>query len=288
MSKIYSGIRLSWELFLRRALSVKVLTLLLLLGIMYNIFLSPVKHFCVAVGHPASPWVFPLLISDLNFLTFFASAIVYYFSDVPFMNDWATYQVIRTGRVKWAWGQIGSLILSSFAYVIITALVTGLILLPGITLGEGWGKVFYTLAMTNAGSEFNIPFAVSYGIISRLTPFGAMGIAIVTDGLVILFIGLLMFAVSLYVSRLWANALALGMAVFPIVVRNIGNTVPWLVNCSPVSWMRMTEISVSGETGTDGPLLAACVIALLAGCAVLSAVIIRKICRVDFVLTKED
>ena len=288
MSKIGSKLNFAWKLFLAKLLSMKTLTLLLLLGILYHIFLSPVKSFSQSVNYPVCPWIFPFLISDIYFVILFMSAVVYYFSDVPFMKEWTMYQVIRTGRVEWACGQIGSIIFSSFAFIVIAIFETGLMLLPNITLSEGWGKVLYTLSMTNAAGEYRIPFSVSYDIINKFGTFQAMGISILMGGLVIMFIGLLMFSLSLYISRLWANIIAMLFVILPIVVENIGDIVPWLVYCSPISWMRMSEIDVRSGMRWQMPTALTSSIILLIACIVLSATIIWKIHGVDFKLIKED
>lgn len=288
MSRKCSNYNLAWKLFLKRLWSIKTLTLVLLLGIIYHIFLSPVKEFSEAVQYPVSPWIFPFLISDIYFVILFMASVVYYYSDVPFMKDWTMYQVIRTGRVKWACGQIGSIIFSSFVFILIAIFETILILLPDITLSEGWGKILYTLSMTNAASEYRIPFSVPYDIITKFEPIQAVGIVILMGGLVIAFIGLLMFTLSLYISRLCANIVAMLFVVLPIVLENIGDVVPWLVYCSPVSWMRISELNLQPGMVSQTPTLLKCIIILMASCIVLSMAIIWKINKVDFKFMKED
>lgn len=288
MSKMGSSLKLAWKFFLAKLLSMKTLILLVLLGFIYHIFLSPLKSFSQSVNYPVSPWIFPFLVSDIYFVILFMAAVVYYFSDVPFMKEWTMYQVIRTGRVKWACGQIGSVIFNSFAFIVIAILETGLMLVPDITLREGWGKVLYTLSMTNAAGEYQIPFSVSYNIISKYGALQAVGISVLTGGLVMMFIGLLMFSLSLYISRLWANIIAMLFVILPIVIENVGNIFPWLVYCSPVSWMRLSVIDTGVGIGRQAPTLLTCCIALLIACIVLAVTIIWKICRVDFKLLKED
>lgn len=280
MNRICSQIKLSWRVFIDKFFSVKTFTLLLLLGVIYHIFLSPVKDFSAFVDYPVSPWIFPFLISDVYFVILFMAAVVYFFSDVPFMKEWTLYQVIRTGRVRWVFGQIGSIILSSFVFVLFAEVISGMLLLPNIILDEGWGKVLYTLSITNAGSEYQIAFLISYDIISRFEPVQAVGLSVLISSFVILFLGLWMFTISLYVSRLWANVAAMLFVILPIVIENIGDDVTWLVYCSPVSWMRISEVNVSSISGMIGGLLLACVI--------LSGAIIWKIIRVDFEVTKEN
>ena len=291
MNKIGTQLKFGWRLFVDRTVSVRMLTLLLLLGFVYHIFLSPLNSFLKSVQHPICPCIFPFLLSDIYFLILFMSAAVSYFSDVPFMKSWTIYQVIRTGRVRWALGQIEAIILSSFAFVILAVSMTGIVFLPDITLSEGWGKVLYTLAMTGISGEFDIPFSISYEIISRYTVWEALGVTILISGMVITFIGLLMFCVSLIGSRLWANMLAMLFVVIPMVQLNLGRAAAGLAYISPVSWMNLSQLDIrsAGVRGVGNTLsLGYCTAALGITCLLLSIVIIWKIRTADFQLVKED
>ena len=94
------------------------------------------------------------------------------------MKSWTMYQVVRTGRVRWALGQIGTIVLSSYIFVLIAIGMTGGLLLPNITLDEGWGKVLYTLSMTGTSDGLDIPFGIPYEIISQYTVGEAVGVTI--------------------------------------------------------------------------------------------------------------
>ena len=79
MNKIGTQLKFSWRLFVDRTVSVRMLTLLLLLGFVYHIFLSPLNSFLKSVQYPICPCVFPFLLSDIYFLILFMSAAVSYF-----------------------------------------------------------------------------------------------------------------------------------------------------------------------------------------------------------------
>ena len=286
MSRIKYQFKLSGQLFISKILSIKMATLFLLLGFIYHIFLSPIKNFSTSVNYPISPWVFPFLLSDVYFIVLFMSAVVYFYSDVPFMKEWTMYQMIRTGRVRWAIAQIEVIFISAFAFIVIAFISSSLILFPNITLEEGWGKVLYTLSMTNAAGDYSIPFGISYNIISGYTVQEAVGVTIIFGGIIIAFLGMLMFAVSLYASRLWANIIAMILVILPIVVENVGDIFPWLIYFSPISWMRVSEMMFNSKRmsmmGTGYMLLLALI------CFVLAIMIVFKIRKVDVKLIKED
>ena len=286
MNKIRSQIKFGWRLFVNRTVSIRMFTLLLLLGFVYHIFLTPLNSFVKSVNHPICPFIFPFLLSDIYFLVLFMAAVVYYFSDAPFMKNWTMYQVIRTGRVRWAFGQIETILISSFTFVILAIGMTGILFLPNVTLSEGWGKVLYTLSMTGASGDFSIPFSIPYEILSHYTVLEGLGVTILVDGMVIAFIGLLMFCISLIGSRLLANVVAMIFVIMPMIQLNIGMAVPELNYVSPVSWMNLSKIDITG-TGSGLPL-SYCVTILGIMSILLSIVIIWKIRTVDFQMVKED
>lgn len=286
MNKIRSQIKFGWRLFVNRTVSIRILTLLLLLGFVYHIFLSPLNSFVKSVNHPICPFIFPFLLSDIYFLVLFMAAVVYYFSDAPFMKNWTMYQVIRTGRVRWALGQIETILISSFTFVILAIGMTGILLLPNVTLTEGWGKVLYTLSMTGVSGDFNISFSIPYEILSSYTVLEGLGVTILVGGMVIAFIGLLMFCISLTGSRLLANVVAMVFVIMPMIQLNIGMAVPELDYVSPVSWMNLSKIDI---TATESGLsLSYCVAILGIMCLLLSTAIIWKIRTVNFQTVKED
>lgn len=286
MNKIRSQIKFGWRLFVNRTVSIRMFTLLLLLGFVYHIFLTPLNSFVKSVNHPVCPFIFPFLLSDIYFLVLFMAAVVYYFSDAPFMKNWTMYQVIRTGRVRWAFGQIETILISSFTFVILAIGMTGILLLPNVTLSEGWGKVLYTLSMTGASGDFNIPFSIPYEIISRYTILEGLGVTILVGVMVIAFIGLLMFCISLIGSRLLANVVAMVFVIMPMIQLNIGMAVPELDYVSPVSWMNLSKIDITG-TGSGLPF-SYCIVLLGIMNILLSMAIVWKIRTVDFQMVKED
>ena len=78
---------------------------MLLLFVAINIYVSPIKDFSVMTNFKVTPWVFPFLISDANFLAMFMAGVVYYFSNVPFMQKTYSYYLLREGRKKWVMEQ---------------------------------------------------------------------------------------------------------------------------------------------------------------------------------------
>ena len=63
---------------------------------------QPYLQFVKEKNYPISWCIFPFYMSSFGILSIFYVGIVYIHSDVPFMQHINMYQVIRTGRERWA------------------------------------------------------------------------------------------------------------------------------------------------------------------------------------------
>ena len=113
-----------------------------------------------------------------------------------------------------------------------------------------------------------------------------LGVTILVGGMVIAFIGLLMFCISLIGSRLLANVVAMVFVIMPMIQLNIGMSVPELDFISPVSWMNLSKLNIKGSGNELS--IGYCVAVLGILCILLSIIIIWKIKTVDFQIVKED
>lgn len=253
------------------------------------LYLKPLRRFSAAAGYPCAPWLFPFLISDLYFLFLFLLGNIYYFSDVPFMQYQNMYQVIRTGRKRWAAGQVAAICIQSFLIVFVEMAASVLLMSGHLEWTDGWGKLLHTAAIKGIPSEYRPLFGMSYDAMQLFTPVGFMALTLLLCTLVLCLIGLLMFAVSLYVGRIAAVAVATAMTVMIFFVEDVHpmrtRQVALFV---PASWMRVTHL----ETKTFGyfrmPPLSYILTFLIIGIILLGFLIIRRIDRVEFEWTKED
>lgn len=75
---------------------------------------QPYLQFVKEKNYPISWCIFPFYMSSFGILSIFYVGIVYIHSDVPFMQHINMYQVIRTGRERWAISQIAGILIRSF------------------------------------------------------------------------------------------------------------------------------------------------------------------------------
>lgn len=199
------------------------------------------------------------------------------------MKSWTMYQIIRTGRILWAWGEIAAVVLQSFAFVFLAIVMSASIVFPYYTFQEGWGKVLYTLSMTSLAQDYDIRFGISYQLISGYGVVQTLCLELLVGTMVITFIGLLMFCVSLFFSRILANIAAMFFVMLPIVQVNMGKAVSWLSFISPVSWLNLTELGQPGKPTVQG-----CLIILLMINILLGILVVFRMKTVDFVVSKEE
>jgi hypothetical protein len=214
--------------------------------------------------------------------------VVYYFSDVPFMQYQNMYQVVRTGRKTWAMGQIGGILLQSFLIMGISILISMLLLLFRGTFSLEWGSLLHTAAVTKLSLAYNY-YQFSYKTMQMFRPWELMSLTFVLGGLIISFTGLLMFAVSLLASRVAAMAVSTGLAAMIYVMEWIHPALAVRVGrFMPMNWLRVANLGVTKLGFYRTPTLEYMLTFLLIGIPVLSALIVWRIRRIEFEWTKED
>jgi len=288
MNKAAAKIVFIFCIFKQKFWSLKTGIIMFLLYFVMYVFLAPIKQFSIASDYKSSPWIFPFLITNMYFLFTFMTFVVYYFSNVPFMQKWGMYQMIRIGRMRWAFVQMISIFLSALGFIIIAILLSIVCLIPQIQLESGWGKVIYSLALTDASEQYMIPVDFRYEFIKSSTPIEAMVQTLLIGCLVITFLGMIMFAASICFNRLCAILTAMIFVVMPIVTENMAyfiRKLPWF---SPISWLRVTRIGGKdfdwGIMPDSSFIIGALIIMIIS----LSIIILWRVRTVDFQWNSED
>lgn len=286
MNRTISGIRYITQVFKQHFFSSRTVGFLALQFFVLHVFLSPLRDFCVSVNYPVSLWSIIFVFTSPYFAFFFIAGIIYFYSNVPYMHYAQTYQIIRTGRLKWLDGKIANVLLSAVCLGILEVLLSFIPLIGAIHFEPDWGKVLYTLSMTDAVDSLGLSFTVPYDILMYYNPRHALLLIIFILILVIAFIGLLMFCISLYFSRMTAVNVAMGMNILQIVVLNMSYRYRWLNFISPISWLDINSISIKDDGKL--PTFLFIVIFLILAAVILSVLSALRIKRIDFQWNKED
>ncbi|MBU5416405.1 hypothetical protein [Anaerobutyricum soehngenii] len=217
---------------------------------------QPYLQFIHEKQYPITWCIFPFYMSAYAILAVFYLGIVYIHSDVPFMQYHNMYQVIRTGRLRWVVGQIGGIICRSFFAVIVTAIGAILPFAGNLEWSNNWGKLAKTLSMQGIEKNFGfaensfVDFRFFYEIMQKKTPLELMTHTVLVCTLICSFLGILMFVLSLYISKMIAVAGALASIVAFFIVQNIyGKWKLILAHFVPTYWaeIALSATPVSGR-----------------------------------------
>lgn len=225
----------------------------------------------------------------LSKLILFWFEIIYIHSDVPFMQHINMYQVIRTGRKRWALGQLGGIFIRSAAMTLFVVACTILSIFSKIEWTNDWGKLLHTASMTYALSEYKSPVIIYYEIFSEFTPLQAMGILLLLCSLISTFLGVLMFAVSIYLNKICAVAcsMALAIALFPVI--NLHPSIRQkLAFFIPTVWVEIARIATPDHGYFWLPPVSYMLAFLITGIFVMTILILLRVKNIEFNWENED
>lgn len=216
--------------------------------------MNPLRKFSVLTNYPATPWGVLFAFSSLYFNLVFIAGAVYLYARVPFMERGQMYQFIRLGRQKWISMQIYKIIAVSFLYTATVFCFGVLIMMPHLEWKTEWGKLYYTLALTNVKEEIKLRFDISYNLINEYEPMTLILLSCLIFSLVVSFIGLLMFLVSLCFSRMASVIAATFFAIAQIVIENVGRRAQRImVNIIPTEWIKIAKVGNKNIMGVYSP-----------------------------------
>ncbi len=218
-------------------------------------------------------WVLPHLLDNMLLQIMIVLGSVLIFCDAPFITAQTKDYLIRTGRKKWFWGQIGYIVMASLLYALGLLLVSILLLFPHLELSMEWGKVLNTLAESGDKGVFK-------DIIQNYTPMTAMVLSLLAISVNSVFIGTLVMAVNVYVQKSIGPTVGAVIAFSPYLLIRMarGGNLGYFI--SPPTWLGIRIYN--RHNGMDSPTIGYIYgvwILLIAFCI---AVTYFKIKRFDF------
>lgn len=284
MSKLCLNIKYIWNIIKQKFSSYRFFTFALLMSFILWVYISPIREFCIEMNYHVSPWTLFIVSTDSYFQVIFIFLIIYYFSDIPFMNCSEMYSTIRTGRIKWALGKIISIIIVSFSILLLIFFISLIPLIGQLQFENDWGKIIYTLCTVNVSLDTMLPF--KYDIVSIYTPLQAFFTLFTICGLLISFMGLLMYCISILFSRMCAICCIFLITVFGIVANNIMPLHHSILYISPISWIDLNNLAL--DSGHTLPTFTYVVTVLISSIIILSIIILVRVKTINFEWNKED
>lgn len=235
----------------------------------------PFRKFLKDVGECASPFLFPFLFSDVILSALIFATALPFFTEAPFYDRQQCYLIVRSEISEWVLGQIFYVIAISFMYASFLLVLSLLLMLPYISFQAEWGRVWSTLALTNAETEYAVPFSVSSKVIFEYTPWKAMGITFLLVVLICSFYGFSQWYLNLYVGKSIGLAVTLFSALLVIRVRYFPG---WVMYLTPAGWADLSNLS---EYTSHGISFGKAITILMTGILLLVILVFHKTIHSD-------
>lgn len=275
-------------MFLREKIgSSKTIAILILQYFIMHMYMKDLAAVIKMYDYPCAPWVMPFYFSSAFTIMITCFMVVYLFSDVPFFQYYNSYKIIRMGRIRYAVKGIYSIAVLALGYTLVTFILSVICLRGRIDFSLEWGKLLSTISLS--GQDYGIYMDISYKVMSRFSPVQLMMITASICFLVVLFIGMLMYAVSMWFGRIVAVVVALVLSVAEFFVHNgvpvIAKNISYFI---PTSWLYISRIDTTVYTVKILPPLWYMYLFLILGIIICSIMIIIKSKNVEYNFYKED
>ena len=223
----------------------RVWMIAIILIIFIHSYTKEISLFAEELNMKMSAWIFPFLYSERYMKLLFLFPIVLLFCDAPFIDSNQPYIILRSKRTAWSLGQILYIVFANIIYFLFLIVATIGIHIRNITFENDWGKVFGTLATTDASDFINTPLKINSNIIKYFSPFQAMWFTFLLSCLSGIMLGLIIYACnSLFKNRLWGIALSSSLLILSAAL-NLNPELQWL---SPMSWNTLNNVDIGGTT----------------------------------------
>jgi len=278
MSKVLNRIKIILRDSMRYMLEEHAVGLLVILAFFTYVYQAPVRKISIMMNYPATPWIWICMFSSLYYDLIVLLGAVYMFSKVPFMNRSQMYIFLRMGRTDWIISQIVKMGFCSILYTLLLFFFSVIIMLPHIEFEKGWGKLLYTLALTNASDTAKMLFDIPYRILAEEAPILMfVKVFFVVSGIIFL-IGLLMFIISIWISRAAALLINTFFCCFPVIIENARKAEQqFLVKIIPTEWIKVTKIGAVNFQGVQSLDFAEVLISIfIINCCLTAAIFLSK------------
>jgi len=223
--------------------------------------LQPIRTFSIETNellNPLEPFVLLIASGDTFPSAFFYLFLFYVIllSDMPYINAGFRYRIIRMNRTGWSLGEIITVFMISFLYIIWLLLICWLILLGRYGGNGDWSRIVYTLTFTDAASQYNIELGLSDGLLYVFQPLTVFLHSITLMWLYYTFAGLLLIGLHLAYpkGRPFGAITALAVYLFDYIrIYALPFSFAW---GSPATLSRLTTLDIGFDQRLPSPTYA--------------------------------
>lgn len=234
---IYHKIRYAWRDFVHNFFSGRLLVFCVFQFSILHYYGDSVRQYAIVADYPAAPWILPFMGQNVYFQFVYGISVIYFYSNVPFMQRYEMYALMRQGKGGWAFAKLIRVWLSAVMLVAVEFVLSILPLLPRLEWTFQWGKLYHSLALTDAGTAYNVRLFFPYELLHANNALITVLLLFIVLCLVTGLTGTLMFALSICFCRTAAIMAGTFFVVLSVVFENLHLWKAWLGFLSPFSWM---------------------------------------------------
>lgn len=228
--------------FKRQLFTKKTLVIYLIMGFFVYFNMEPVSLFCETVNLNATPMGFVFLTNDFIFQTTFLTGLLFLISDVPFRGKFYPYSVYRSGDKEWEIGTILAVAGLTLVYTLFLFFISIAGLKGNVDFSLSWGKIWGTLARTDASIQYDLSFRINDYLIGKYTPKFALLETIFLEWICFFWISLCVYSFN----RLKKGMGVLVAATFIFLDTMIYNSwTPWAYRFSPITLASLSNYTKS-------------------------------------------
>lgn len=234
------------------------------------ILLDGVRRLSETVHVKVTPWSFPFVTSDWISQTLMCGYFLWLLSSICSRDEMDWFIIARSGEKAWHLGNCLAVLEFTLLFVLLNCLLSGAVLIPDIRFSSSWGKIWPTIAGTNAEFTFSIGVSVSQVILHLYSPMQATVLSLLLEAGCLGMLGCLMYCLTCYIGKA-GNIVVLIVVLMDTVLYNI--SLQRLYFLSPVSMVQLERYaSGSRRYGLSLPWAFSFYIVGILLCTVLSVV----------------
>lgn len=236
-------IKVALFLFKQELLTPKTGMILTVMIIYLYSNMEPIKMFADAVNVKVTPMSSIFLFSDFTCQTTILLGLLFLISNAPFRGGIFRYMVSRTGYKNWTIGTVLYLLLLTFLYVVFIVLMSNLSLWKTLDLHLEWGKIWGTLARTDAADSYGITFGINDYIIGKYNAGKAFLVSFILEWVCMFWLALCTYLLNAMFKK-GVGIVASSLFIF-LDTMIYNSWTPWAYRISPVTLANIASYTKS-------------------------------------------
>lgn len=238
-----NGLKAALFLIRQELFTYKSLAVLIVIAVYLYTNAEPIKYFARAVEVPVTPMNAVFMFSDYTCQTTILLGLLFLISNAPFEGKVYRYAVSRAGYRSWTAGVVIYLLFITFVYMLVIEIFSNLPLVSEMDFRLEWGKIWATLARTNASQQFEINYNIENFIIGNYDGRSAFWLSFLLEWVCFFWLSLCTCFFNMLVKK---GAGITASALFIFLDTMIYNAwTPWAYRFSPVTLANLASFTNS-------------------------------------------